>query len=309
VAADRGSSAALIPTFNAQFTTGAAGSSEAHAFLYSATQFRVLIIQGTSLGNFGASSFALSNALSFRLTIRVPIQGWSASQSAASVSCLSNGQCESEFSATVSAAGAVSNENVDFINGNCSLATSTFTCNFNSSFFSVAPNCTFSVVSSGAEVGQTQSVTTSGFVFQTFTSTNGANNARGFFVRCSRGGADYRPKVPAPILTGSVTSNSVNAERFERARVNNVNGSASVTKSSSSWLTAGACGGVGNCNFTITTGAFSSAPECVCSAAGGGAGQCVINTSSATSMQIVTWSPAGVLANESDVKVLCMGPR
>ncbi len=53
---------------------------------------------------------------------------------------LSNLGLDNVYSATMSAAGVISNENKDWINGNCSTGTGA-TCTFNTGIFTVTPNC------------------------------------------------------------------------------------------------------------------------------------------------------------------------
>lgn len=93
--------------------------------------------------------FSFNSGDSVSINFMVPILGWSESniiigQFNGLESCTDTLECTDTFSAKVSSAGVVSDENVsDFINGNCTVsATSTFSCTFNSNVFTVAPNCT-----------------------------------------------------------------------------------------------------------------------------------------------------------------------
>lgn len=95
-----------------------------------------------------------------------------------------------EFTAQVSAAGVVSSESVDWINGNCGVASNVFTCTFNTNIFGVAPNC------------DAQSATTGGRWFDgvtanTTTLTYAGNQVSGALaqagsIRCSRATNDYK---------------------------------------------------------------------------------------------------------------------
>jgi hypothetical protein len=93
------------------------------------------------------------------------------------------------FSAKVSSAGVVSAENVDFINGNCSLSTATFTCTFNSGIFSVAPNCY--IVGTGGNMNSNNVTTQSSTQLIYITATSGANAASGVNIFCQKTGADF----------------------------------------------------------------------------------------------------------------------
>jgi hypothetical protein len=99
--------------------------------------------------------------------------------------------CENVFSAKVSITGAVSSENLDFINS-CSLATSTFTCTFNSGVFTVPPVCSLVTNSGSASAVRINAATTSSQLqATTFTTTTAAATAYAFEVICQKQGADY----------------------------------------------------------------------------------------------------------------------
>ena len=136
----------------------------------SATYFRhaILIDPSVSYFNFGVQSSTLTAALKalgtqagslnngLYITARIPIEGWQQSniiigQFNGLESCANTLECTDTFSAKISSAGVVSDENVDFISGNCSVsATSTFSCTFNSSIFTVAPTCVVTNQEGGA---------------------------------------------------------------------------------------------------------------------------------------------------------------
>jgi hypothetical protein len=67
----------------------------------------------------------------------------------ASSNCTDDLDCENEFSAKVSGAGAVSDENVDWIDSVALTDTSLFTISFKAGVFTSAPNCTVGVVNGG----------------------------------------------------------------------------------------------------------------------------------------------------------------
>lgn len=95
------------------------------------------------------------------------------------------------FSAAVSSADAVSGENVDWINGNCTNATTgKATCVFNTGIFSVAPNCT--VTGSSATDGRIATIEslTSSQVIVTTTDDTGALADIGFQISCQKAGVD-----------------------------------------------------------------------------------------------------------------------
>jgi len=96
---------------------------------------------------------------------------------------------ESVFSAKVSNAGVVSDESGDFVNGNCVLATATFTCTFSTSFFTVAPNCQITT-SDGNTGWNASSATSSTQVVYTTTNSAGAGAAHAVNISCQKQGID-----------------------------------------------------------------------------------------------------------------------
>jgi hypothetical protein len=102
--------------------------------------------------------------------------------------CSTDVACTNTFSARVSVTGVVSGENQDFINGNCALASSVFTCTWNSSIFTGAPNCTATTALGGTNRGvDIGAVSTSSGVFRTYLSDVGSATDAAFNIECTRG--------------------------------------------------------------------------------------------------------------------------
>jgi hypothetical protein len=99
--------------------------------------------------------------------------------------CKSSLDCENVFSWTVAANGAVSGENLDVINGNCTNADPRV-CTFNSPIFTVAPNC----ATDGTEPITAVSSTTVSI----------DNNAQTTRVVCQKSPPDYKEKN---VITGT----------------------------------------------------------------------------------------------------------
>lgn len=98
------------------------------------------------------------------------------------------------FSAKVSAAGVVSDENQDFINGNCSLSTSTFTCTFVSGVFpNLSPICDLTPIDASNTIGiRINSTTTGSIVAFTWTEANPNVAAPyAFNISCTKAGTDF----------------------------------------------------------------------------------------------------------------------
>jgi hypothetical protein len=121
----------------------------------------------------------------------------------------------------------------------------------------------------------------------------------------------------APLLVGSVTSNTTGLERVERAYVTN-GGSCAVSTQSGSWVSSISRPGTGKCALTLAAGTFSAAPTCVVSYTtfGGIFGFPIrmCNLDSAPSSSTVTVAcgydnTGNTTANDQDFAIICMGPR
>lgn len=120
--------------------------------------------------------------------------------------------------------------------------------------------------------------------------------------------------MPAPVLVGSVTSNSTGSERIERATYTSVS-STSITSQSGNWLSVTSDNGSGDTTFAIAAGTFSGAPTCVCTTESTNAsfdnGQCKISATTARSstvVRVVTGNTAGA-PSDLVTHLMCMGPR
>lgn len=103
------------------------------------------------------------------------------------------------FSALVtdgSATTAVSNENEDWINGNCTNASAgLYVCTFNTGYFSTAPNCFATGALSGDDRTPTIVVTSTTATIRTYGNTTGTLADTTFFLSCQRAGADHKSVV------------------------------------------------------------------------------------------------------------------
>lgn len=98
----------------------------------------------------------------------------------------------SNYTAKVVAAGTVSDENRDFINGNAVVsATSTYTFTFNTGLFTKSPTCTATTVTGGASTSEASvtSVSTTTLVVRT-SSSAGTGTASDFNISCSKSEPD-----------------------------------------------------------------------------------------------------------------------
>ncbi len=115
---------------------------------------------------------------------------------------------------------------------------------------------------------------------------------------------------PAPVLVGSVTSNSTGAERIERARITVAAGTPAVGTQSGTWISSVSDGGAGLPTLNLTAGTFSSAPTCVCSSEESvvSGSDCMISGTSTSAINVRTRNTSASLADEY-FQIICMGPR
>lgn len=99
------------------------------------------------------------------------------------------------YSAKVSSAGVVSDENTDFISGNCVVtSTSTYTCAFTSGVFTATPNCVTTNNKPGTTVFAVSPSSTSStqVVVVGYNPASASATADNFNLVCQKQGADYK---------------------------------------------------------------------------------------------------------------------
>jgi microcystin-dependent protein len=107
-------------------------------------------------------------------------------------------ECDDTFSATIDASDNVSQENVDFINGNCTSGIAgRAICNFKSGIFTVAPNCsvTASDSSNASQISCSIAGTATIAGLTVDCKSDAADSNRPFVLMCQKQGVDYKPKT------------------------------------------------------------------------------------------------------------------
>jgi len=118
--------------------------------------------------------------------------------------CADDFECTDVFSAKVSSTGVVSAENLDWINGNCTIAgTSVYTCNFNSAIFTTPPICNINGVQTASEAWFTTPITSSALVYNTRASAGG-DVVAAVELTCNKTGSDYKPKTAKAATTNEM---------------------------------------------------------------------------------------------------------
>lgn len=116
--------------------------------------------------------------------------------------------------------------------------------------------------------------------------------------------------IPAPLLVGSVTSNSSGLERVERASIAN-NGTCSITSQSGTWISSVSHPGTGQCVLNFTAGIWSAGASCVATQRSSVSnGICRLNSTSPSNSTInIVCLNSSFVAADYDFDVICMGPR
>lgn len=126
---------------------------------------------------------------------------------------------------------------------------------------------------------------------------------------------EYYGSMNAPLLVGSVTSNTSGLERVERASFPKCTASpcTSLTQSGS-WLTSVTRSSVGSYVLNIASGMFSATPACICSSADTSTGNTICTpgvwgTNNSTTITFSTNNNTAGPPIDSSVSIICMGPR
>jgi hypothetical protein len=179
----------VLPIDTTRFSIRAVNASSTYANTSTALSSTVPI-------TFGAGDYVVT-------TVRVPVTSFRGSSSVFTSQC--GASCVDTYSAKISAAGVVSGENVDWINGNFSItSTSQFTGTYNTNIFTAAPNCSISVFLSAGNSAATRDVvitaeSSTGITY--YTSANGTTpTAYGAEIICQKTGSDF---VATRMIQGS----------------------------------------------------------------------------------------------------------
>lgn len=108
-----------------------------------------------------------------------------------------------DFSWQVSSAGVVSGENLDVINGNCTNANPSV-CTFNSSIFTVAPNCTTTITNTATNLALTAPATSTLTTVTIQQNSSVIATQEPFVVHCQKSGTDYTNAVAGGVVASNL---------------------------------------------------------------------------------------------------------
>jgi hypothetical protein len=260
-----------------------------------ADTFNSSLVNSFSKAN--ANNVASTETLSFNA--RIPIESWQQSniligQFNGLESCTNTLECTDTFSAKIGSSGVVTEENVDWLNGNCTVATtSAYTCSFNSSIFTVTPNCqlTAQISSASAFIGQIEASSSSSITARLKTDSAG-NVASAFVLTCQKQGADYIGKTAKAVASdqnvatpGTTKSTLCSAEISATGVISNQEGGCF---SSCTNATTPVC--------TFTTNFWANTPKCWLNATAGVGftGATTITGTTSMSGAVLNTSGAGI---------------
>ncbi len=223
------------------------------------------------------------------LKFSVPVVGWQNSniiigQFSGLEKCTDSYECESTFSAKVSAAGVVSDENIDWINGNASVSnTSTFAITFKPGLFTVAPNCTYSIAqSSNLTIFREVAATPSGISVRTYTPA-GVNVAGAFDIICQKQGADYIGKTAKAVASDQNTRTPGVAKTILYSATIGTTGALDIEIGD---FINGSCTNASPNVCTFNANTWSSSPVCMVTYSANANCSCRINATSSSSVSV-----------------------
>lgn len=115
---------------------------------------------------------------------------------------------------------------------------------------------------------------------------------------------------PAPLLVGSVTSNSAGIQRHESVAVTTscTSTPCTIATQSGSWVSSITRSATGTYAVNIVSGIFSASPRCFANSAGS-ARQIDVTTSSATLLVVAARNPTTLADSDSAFTIFCDGPK
>jgi hypothetical protein len=242
----------------------------------------------------------------------VPIAGLAGSTNTYTAPCGAN--CVDKFVAKVDASGNVTGENIDWINGNASISdTSLYTFTFNTSIFTVAPVCTYSIISNATnlstEIKHNTDPSATTLVIRTFASSDSTAFSKTAYphqIECSKTGADF---TASRTIQGSFkdvvtipSSGKPLIYTFEAA----ANGTVSNELGD---LVNGNCTNANPSVCTFNSSKFSVTPMCIATLSNSSAAACFCGTESTSTsgVSLRCYSDAGASCTTANKNVSCTG--
>lgn len=244
----------------------------------------------------------------------IPIQQWSdygviVGSFAGIEKCASDLECADTLSASYLSTGVVDKQTLPGIFGNCTASSGDYTnCSFAGAGFTQVPTCVASL--SGVAAGNNaiirmEAITTTTFQIYTRNSTF-ASTAYPFTVSCTKSGVDYKPKTAKVATSNYVnTTPGILAPKLYSARISSTG---AVSGEVGDLFNGNCVAGAGTIQVcTFTSGIWTSAPNCSCTApTGAGYTTCTFNAEPTTST-VELQTGYATTASAMNREILCHG--
>lgn len=263
----------------------------------------------------GAGIAATGSSISFNA--RIPIDGWENSniiigQFNGLERCENTLECTDTFSAKVSIAGVVSDENVNWINGNASVSARVYTFSV-PNIFTVVPICVATSTSGSVTavlrniVFNTSASTSSSLQFFTERTSDGSGLSSAFNIICQKQGVDYIGKIAKAVASdqnistpGTIKSTFCSAKISTTGVVSNDKGAC-----------ISSCTNANPMICTFNTNYWASEPNCKASSETDNATWCnvITTSSSSTSLRCFNNNGANTFVTSVSKSIMCHGER
>lgn len=254
--------------------------------------------------------------------LRIPINGWDQSniiigQFNGLETCANTYECTDTFVANISSAGVVSGENVDWINGNCSVATAEHTCTYlTNTLNGGGVGLSSGMVCVGIDTSSTTtaqpvriySSTTTGFV-------GSSNSGRSWSVSCRKTYPDYVAKSAKAVASDQNTS-VTGKVKYKECRIRSNSACTTATCDLNNYTIHGGCvssitrSAAGTYVINFNTSYWSEIPICIPGMFWSGSTQIpgLYGTQTLTSLQLATFAAGstGTLA-DANYMLSCTG--
>lgn len=205
--------------------------------------------------------------------------------------------------------GTVADENVNWIDGNCSNANPRV-CNFVPNIFNSLPNCTIGEVENATDAFIV-SLSTSQISIQTNRSASAGTLGpeRSFNLKCQKSSNDFKLPTVQPILIKQVETSIQGGVRIESCSVTNTGTPVFVpNRGCESWIDSLTDLTVGRTQLNIKSGIFSTVPNCTMSDNGDSSFFAGGESISTTSVIVRTMLDNSALSDRP-FNVICIGER
>lgn len=257
-------------------------------------------------------------------TFKVPIVGWDDSNiTIANISglesCADTYECTDTFSAAVDAAGGVTGENVDWINGSCSVvSTNQYTCPYKSGLKGGGANLSnmmscsvdmYNNATATSQVGITGGSSSSQLTYETTRQTTAVAIAQPVMIVCQKIGSDFIGKTAKAVasdqnlrMPGAIKVAVYQAE---------VSSTDVVSEENADWINGNCTNATtGDASCTVNAGIFAIAPKCWMSEPATGAGNdpvaCKLSATPTTTSVAILCKQAAASVNYG-FTLFCMG--